>query len=315
MDASLTSRLPLRLGTRGSRLARIQAELVTAALAAAEPALAAPGAIEVEVISTTGDRVQDRVLADIGGKGLFSKEIDAAMADGRVDLAVHSMKDVETAMPPGIAIPAVLEREDPRDVLVSPVADRLADLPRGAVLGTASVRRAAQALALRPDLRVVPFRGNVETRLRKLDEGLADATFLARAGLVRLGRTDVGTPIPVEDMVPSAGQGVIGIACRADDAAMRALLAPLDHGPTRTRLNAERAALAALDGSCRTPIGAHAVLDGDRLTVDVVLAAVDGHAVHRTARSGPSVDAEALGRAAGEELRAAADPAIFAHGD
>lgn len=312
MDASLSGRMPLRMGTRGSRLARIQTDMVRAALAAAEPAAAGPDAFETVVISTTGDRVQDRVLADIGGKGLFSKEIDAALLDGRLDLAVHSMKDVETVIAPGVVIPAVLPREDPRDVLVSHRAERIADLPEGAVVGTASLRRQAQVLALRPDLQVVPFRGNVETRLRKLDEGLADATFLALAGLRRLGRDDVGTPVPADEMVPSAGQGVIGIACREDDEALRALLAPHDHPETRWRLTAERAALAALDGSCHTPIGAHAVIEGGRLSLDVLVAAPDGSAVHRTSREGLPADAEAMGRDAGEELRAAADPALFA---
>lgn len=311
MDASLSARLPLRVGTRGSRLARIQTELAVAELAATEPALGEAGAVEVVVISTTGDRVQDRVLADIGGKGLFSKELDAALGDGRVDLAVHSMKDIETEMPAGVAVPAVLAREDPRDALVSAAARRIADLPQGAVVGTSSVRRRAQVLALRPDLRIVPIRGNVETRLRKLAEGEADATFLAMAGLIRLGRTEVGAPIPADEMVPSAGQGVIGIACRAGDDALAALLAPVDHPETRLRLTAERAALAALDGSCRTPIGAHAAIEGDRLRLDVVVADLEGRSVHRTHREGPVGDAAALGRDAGTELRARVDPAVF----
>ncbi len=219
----------LRIGTRGSPLALAQAAEARARLAAAHEGLDA-AAIAVEVIRTTGDRVQDRALAEIGGKGLFSKEIEEALLDGRIDLAVHSMKDLATVLPNGLAIASVLPREDPRDAFISPRAPDLAALPADALVGTASLRRQAQVLHRRPDLRVALFRGNVETRLRKLEAGEVDATYLALAGLRRLGRGEVATSLPSpEEMLPAVAQGAIGIECRADDARVRDLVGVIDH--------------------------------------------------------------------------------------
>ncbi|MDA0704716.1 MAG: hydroxymethylbilane synthase [Proteobacteria bacterium] len=305
---------PIRLGTRGSRLALLQAEQVRDRLIAAHPALAAEGAVRIVEIRTTGDKVQDRALAEIGDKGLFVKELEEALLDRRVDAAVHSMKDVPTRLPAGFEIAALLEGADPRDAFVSPRAARLEDLPEGAVIASASVRRLAQALERRPDLRTTLIRGNVQTRLRKLEEGLADATFLAKAGLDRLGTPEVATRVlEPEEMMPAVAQGVIGVEIREEDARMRDLLAPLDHGPTASRVEAERALLAALDGSCRTPIGALAEFEtGGALRLRALIAMPDGSTIWRTERRGLALDAAAMGRDAGEELRALADPACFA---
>jgi len=293
----------LRIGTRGSPLAMAQAELVRAALAAAHAELAAPGALELVVIRTTGDKILDRPLAEIGGKGLFTKEIDEALLDGRIDLAVHSMKDVPTALPEGIVIAAMPERADPRDVLLAGAAASLAGLPAGCVVGTASLRRAAQVLALRPDLAVVPLRGNVQTRLAKLARGEVGATLLAAAGLARLGLgTAGGTPLDPAEMLPAVAQGAIGIACRAADARLRAILAPLGHPPTERCVAAERALLAALDGNCRTPIAAFAIEGPAGIELRGLLASPDGRQVARVQRSGPASEAERLGREAGREL-------------
>src|SRR6476659_8405842 len=215
----------LRLGTRGSRLALVQTDLVRRALARAVPELAAPDAIEVVTIKTTGDAIQDRPLAEAGGKGLFVKEIEEAMLAGRIDAAVHSMKDMPTAQPPGLVIAAFLPREDARDVLIAGDVKRIADLGTGAVVGTSALRRRAQLLHRRPDLKIVTFRGNVDTRLAKLERGEVEATLLALAGLKRLGMAHVGTPVPEDEMLPAVGQGAVCIECRADDAPTRAWLA------------------------------------------------------------------------------------------
>jgi len=304
-------RAPLRIGTRGSRLARAQTDLVCRALAAAHPELAAPGTLEVVVIRTTGDHITDRPLAEFGGKGLFCKEIEAALLEERIDLAVHSIKDLPTWLPDGLVLGAVLEREDPRDVLLARTPTSIAGLPEGAVVGTASVRRQAQLLAKRPDLRVVNFRGNVETRLRKLAAGEVDATLLALAGLRRLGITHEGAVLAPEEMLPAVGQGAIGIECRADDDAARALLAAIDHAASHACVRAERALLAALDGSCHTPIAGHAAIADGRLHLRALIARVDGSECLRTERSGAPEDAEALGADAGAELRARAGAGFF----
>lgn len=307
---------PLRIGTRGSPLALAQAREVRARLAAAHPALAADGMLEIVEIKTTGDLVLDRPLAEVGGKGLFSKEIDRALLDGRVDLAVHSMKDLETWMPEGIVLAAALEREDPRDALISDKAASLADLPEGAVVGTASVRRQAQLLARRPDLRIVMFRGNVQTRLGKLAKGEADATMLACAGLNRLGKSDVVTEaIAPESLLPAVAQGAVGVTCRDGDETALAALAPLEHAETRDRITAERAMLEALDGSCRTPIAGLALLDGDELWLRGLVARADGSEIHRGERRGPRGQAREIGLDLGRELKAAAPPDIFTDGD
>jgi len=289
----------IRLGTRGSRLALWQAGQAAAALRAREPALET----EIVVIRTTGDRVRDRRLAEIGGKGLFAREIEAALAEGRIDAAVHSVKDLETTLPQGFVLAAMLERADPRDGLAGG-AETLAGLPPGARVGTASLRRQAQMLAERPDLSPALIRGNVETRLERMRSGEFDATFLAMAGLVRLGLAARAVPIPVEQMLPAAGQGAVGVECRAGDEAMLARLRAIDHGPTSCCVAAERALLGALDGSCRTPIAAYARLCGGRLVLRGRLLTPDGRAARAVRRSGSPAEAAAIGRDAGEALRA-----------
>ena len=312
----------LRLGTRGSPLSLAQAGKVRDLLLGVHPGLE----VEVQTIRTSGDRFIERDLSEIGGKGLFTKEIEEALAAGAVDIAVHSMKDVPTWLPRGLGIFCMPEREDPRDVFISPKARGLGELEAGAVVGTASLRRKAQILHTRPDLEVVPLRGNVETRLAKLKRGEVDATLLALAGLKRLNLADgTGTVLAPEEMLPAVGQGALGVECREDDEHVRGLLAPLNHGPTVARLTAERAALEALDGSCRTPIAALAEFeDGGRrdgeaangtLTLRVLVAKPDGSALFETLRRGPCAEAYAMGKDAGEELRKTAGPGFFGVND
>lgn len=309
------NRLPLRFGTRGSPLALAQTALVRAALAARVPALADPEATTVVVIRTTGDRITDRSLADIGGKGLFSKEIDEALLDGRIDAAVHSLKDLPTDLTPGVALAAVLPREDPSDALIAPPHESLASLPDGAVIGTSSLRRQAQLLVRRPDLRVVPLRGNVETRMRKVADGEVDATILAVAGLNRLGiNPGLWAPIPADDMLPAACQGAIGVACRSGDAAIQEMLAPIDDGAAHTVAACERAVLAGLGGSCRTPAAVFAEIDGGILRLRSLLAAPEGREVYTAERQGAVADGEAFGRDAGLELRRCGGQAFIDRG-
>jgi hydroxymethylbilane synthase len=300
----------LVLGTRGSPLALKQADMVRTALVdrARQPA----AAVELRPVRTSGDRVTDRPLADVGGKGLFTKELDEALLAGTIDLAVHSMKDVPTVLPDGIVVAAMLPRADPRDVLVTREGRRLADLPAGAVLGTASLRRRAQALAARPDLKVVLLRGNVETRLAKLERGEVAATLLAAAGLGRLNLWPEGAVLlEVEEMVPAVAQGAIGVVCREGDEATRALLGRIDHPPTSRCVFAERAMLAVLDGSCRTPIGGLARKAGDLTRIIGLVASPDGDQVVTAERCGPPGDGIGLARDLGRELKARADPAWF----
>ena len=302
----------VRIGTRGSQLALAQASEVKARLAAAHEALRGPDAVEIVVISTTGDRVQDRPLAEIGGKGLFTKEIEEALFDGGIDIAVHSMKDVPTMLPDGLVIDCILEREDPRDAFLSAKAPGIDALPAGSVIGTSSLRRQALILSRRPDLKVVSFRGNVGTRLRKLENGDVDATLLAMAGLNRLViRPDGMHPIAPEVMLPAVAQGAIGIERRLSDDRIAGLLAPLNHTETAIRVTAERALLAVLDGSCRTPIAAHAVLTDDRLALDGLVVLPDGTQRHDAALEGAAGDAAALGREVGLQLKRDAGPEFF----
>jgi hydroxymethylbilane synthase len=309
----MSSKTLLRLGTRGSPLALAQAHEVRGRLARAHPELAAEGAVDIVVIKTSGDRIQDRTLAEIGGKGLFTKEIEDALLQAKIDVAVHSMKDVPTWLPEGLAITAILPREDPRDAFFSNRGARLADLPASAVVGTASLRRQAQVLMARPDLKVVPLRGNVGTRLKKLAEGQADATLLAMAGLKRLGEISrISAPLEPEEMLPAVAQGAIGLEARVSDERTGQWLAALDHQDTAARVSAERACLEVLDGSCRTPIAALAELDGTALWLRALIAMPDGSQAHRAERRGPVKDAESLGRDAGAELRGVAGPAFFA---
>jgi hydroxymethylbilane synthase len=301
----------LRLGTRGSKLALVQTGLVRDALAAAVPALAAPGTIEIVVIKTSGDIIQDRPLSEAGGKGLFVKEIEEALFANRVDAAVHSMKDMPTAQPAGLGIVAFLPRQDARDVLIAGPAKRIADLKQGAVVGTSALRRRAQLLHLRPDLRIVNLRGNVDTRLRKLEAGEVEATILAKAGLNRLGLDNVGAVVPEADMLPAVGQGAVCIECRLDDDRTRDWLALIGHTETGIRVAAEHAMLAVLDGSCRTPIAGHAVLEGSALWLRGQIARPDGSQVIATERRGAPADAAKLGRDAGEELKRRGGPGFF----
>ncbi len=304
----MASRPLVRIGTRASRLALVQTYEVRDRLIAAHPELAAEGAIEIVDIRTTGDRITDRALAEIGGKGLFTREIDEAMLDRRIDIAVHSMKDVPTWLPDGIDLPCVLPREDPRFVFICPSAGSLDALPAGAVVGTASLRRQAQVLVRRPDLRVVVFRGNVETRMRKLAAGEVDATLLALAGLKRLGMADAATAVlEPEVMLPAVGQGAIGITCRAGDDDSLQLLEALNDPATAACVAAERGFLEVLDGSCRTPIAALATIEGGAtLAFRGLVAREDGSRVVDVTRAGAADEAAELGREAGRELRARA---------
>ena len=301
----------LRIGTRGSPLALWQATETKRLLTAAFPGVA----VEIRIYKTTGDRIQDRNLSEAGGKGLFTKEIEDALLAHEIDLAVHSMKDVPTYLPEGLGIVAILEREDPRDALIArESAKTLATLPQGCVVGTSSLRRAAQLRAKRPDIRIVEFRGNVDTRLEKLKNGVADATFLALAGLKRLGKASLVSAIlePAE-MLPAVAQGAIGIECRLDDTRTRECLAAIDHASTHIAVRAERGLLERLDGSCRTPIGALAVLDGKGgMRLDGLVVRPDGTGLLTTFREGSVADAEKMGRDAGEELKRRAGPGYFA---
>ena len=302
----------LRLGTRGSPLALAQAGMVRAALATAHGL--DPERIAIEVIRTSGDRIQDRPLAEVGGKGLFTKEIEEALIAGAIDFAVHSSKDMPTVLPPGLILSAFMEREDPRDVFISRKAKSIAALSQGATVGTASLRRQAMIKRLRPDLVIVPLRGNVETRLRKLDEGVADATLLALAGLKRLGLADHATAVlDVNEFLPAVGQGAIGIEARESDTRTRDMLAAINHADTFDALAAERAFLAVLDGSCRTPIGGHATIAGGRLKFRGMIVKPDGSEAFEASREGAVRDAEKLGADAGGELKGRASPDFFAH--
>jgi len=300
----------VRIGTRGSPLALAQAGMVRARLAAAHGLPAE--AIELKIIRTTGDAIQDRPLAEVGGKGLFTKEIEEALIAGMIDLAVHSAKDLPTVLPPGLLITAVLPREDPRDVFISRKAKTLRELPLGAKVGTASLRRQAQVKRLRPDLDVVSFRGNVETRLRKLDEGVVDATLLALAGLKRLGLAEAATAVlDTDEFLPAVGQGIIALEARADDARMRALLDRINALDDAIALAAERAFLLVLDGSCRTPIAGHATVQGGRLHFRGLIAKPDGSEAFDCTREGAAADAVELGADAGRELKRRAGADFF----
>jgi hydroxymethylbilane synthase len=302
---------PVRLGTRGSPLALAQAHEVRERLATA----LGDGAPEIEivVIKTSGDRILDRPLSEVGGKGLFTKEIEDALLDGSIDFAVHSSKDMPTTLPDGLVLDHFLPREDVRDVFISLKHGSLADLPAGAVVGTASLRRQALVRRLRPDVEVVTYRGNVQSRLRKLEEGVVDATLLALAGLNRLAMSHVATEIlDAERFPPAVGQGAIGIESRAGDARVHALLSAIHHDRTAAALVAERAFLAALDGSCRTPIAGHATLGDDGLTLSGMILTPDGVTVHEDRIVGPAADGAAMGHDLGLRLKARGGPDFFA---
>jgi hydroxymethylbilane synthase len=303
----------LRMGTRGSALALAQANEVRNRLAAIHGF--PPERIRLDVIRTTGDTIRDRPLAQAGGKGLFTKEIEEALLAGEIDVAVHSAKDMPTLLPPGLAIAAVPPREDARDVFISRKAASLRDLPRGANVGTASLRRQALVKRQRPDLAVVNFRGNVETRLRKLDAGEVDATLLALAGLKRLGLAEQATAVlAIDEFLPAVGQGIIAVEARGDDARVLAFLAALNDPISAAALTAERAFLAVLDGSCRTPIAGHATIHAGRLTFRGLIARPDGSECFETEREGPATDAVLIGAGAGRELKERAGADFFKPG-
>ncbi len=294
-------------------MALAQAAELRARLAQAHAELAAPGAIETVAIRTTGDRLGDRALAALGGKGLFTKELEEALLAGSIDCAVHSAKDLPSLLPEGLALVCHLPREDPRDAFFSPKAENLAALPPGAVVGTSSPRRRAQVLHARPDLRIVPLRGNVDTRLTKLAAGVVDATLLAVAGVKRLGLADRITRImPSEEILPAVAQGAIGIESRIDDARIRRYLDAIDDRPTAACVTAERALMAALEGSCRTPMAALAELGaGGVLELRALIIRPDGSECLTAARRGAAAEAAALGADAGAELRRRASPGFF----
>ena len=305
------AKAPLLIGTRGSPLALWQARHVWALLLKAHGL--GEGDVGLSVITTSGDRIKDKPLREFGGKGLFTKEIDEALLREDVDLAVHSMKDLPTELPRGICIAAVLPRADVRDAFISRKAASLGDLPPGAVLGTSSLRRAAQVKRVRPDLRVVDFRGNVETRLRKLDEGQADATLLAFAGLERLGLAGHATSIlSTEEMLPAVAQGAIGVTCREDDKETRILLAKLNDPASATAVACERSFLARLDGSCKTPIAGLAEIDGDTLRFRGLILTPDGSEWYDIELTGEAKHASRIGSDAGEELLTRAGPGFMA---
>ncbi len=308
MTNDTNSNTGLRIGTRGSPLALAQAHQVRDLLIAAHDHLNEDN-IHIVAMTTKGDRIQNQPLTDIGGKGLFTQEIEEGLLKGDLDLAVHSTKDVATKLPDGLGIQCFLQREDVRDVFLSDKAASLAELPAGSVVGTASLRRQAQILHHWPALKVVPFRGNVQSRMRKLQAGDVDATILALAGLNRLGLSEVATQIIATDiMLPAIAQGAIAIETRNDDDRVNALLAPLNHLETQQRVTAERSCLATLDGSCRTPIAGLAEIVGDILTLKAQILLPDGSQSHETTQSGPVAQAVDIGLRAGEVLLAAAGP-------
>jgi hydroxymethylbilane synthase len=303
----------LRIGTRGSPLALWQTREVRAHLAAAHGV--EPEAITIEVIRTTGDIIQDRPLSEVGGKGLFTKEIEQALLDNAIDLAVHSCKDMTTILPTGLKLAACLPRGDVRDAFISRKSTSLGGLPHGAVIGTASLRRQAMVKRLRPDISVVTFRGNVDTRLKKLDDGVVDATLLALAGLKRLGREAAATAVlEVDAFLPAVGQGAIGIEVREANTRTRDLVARINDSDTLTAVGAERAFLAVLDGSCRTPIAGHARIEAGTISFRGLILRPDGSEAHETARTGAILDAAKLGADAGHELKSRAAPDFFAVG-
>jgi hydroxymethylbilane synthase len=302
---------PLLIGTRGSPLALWQARHVWTRLLAVNGL--GEGDVGLSAITTSGDRIKDKPLREFGGKGLFSKEIDEALLRGDVDMAVHSMKDLETDLPAGLCIAAILPRADVRDAFISTKAPSLETLPPGAVVGTSSLRRQAQVKRLRPDLRVVDIRGNVETRLTKLAEGQADATLLALAGLERLGLTSHVTSIlSTEEMLPAVAQGAIGVTCRSDDANARALLEPLNDAISAATVACERAYLARLDGSCKTPIAGLAEIADGILRFRGLILAPDGSEWYDVEVTGTAENFKNIGADAGEELRARAGPEFIA---
>ncbi|MBZ9989766.1 hydroxymethylbilane synthase [Mesorhizobium sp. BH1-1-5] len=300
----------LKIGTRGSPLALAQAHETRARLMQAHGL--PEQAFEVMPISTSGDRIQDRPLSEAGGKGLFTKEIEEALLDGRIDIAVHSSKDMPTVLPDGLELITFLPREDARDAFIGKTVKRIADLPHGATVGSSSLRRQALLRRMRPDFEVVMFRGNVQTRLRKLDEGVAEGTILAYAGLKRLGLEHVVTDLmSLKDFPPAPGQGAIGIETRIGDREVERMLAAIHHVPTGQALACERAFLAALDGSCRTPIAGHATVSGEKLDFTGLIISPDGTESHEVRLDGEAAGAAEIGLDAARTVRARAGAKFF----
>lgn len=299
----------IRIGTRGSQLALVQADIVKNLLLKQHDNIE----IEIVTITTTGDKILNKNLAEIGGKGLFIKEIEESLLSKDIDIAVHSMKDMPAIMPEEFSIACVLEREDSSDLFVSHKYKSIDDLPEGAVLGTSSARRTSQVLHRRPDIKIVPFRGNVQTRLKKLEENVADATFLAAAGINRLEQmnNNIMHIVSHKEMLPAVSQGAIGIEILSDNNQLNDLLAPLNHNDTHIRIKSERSFMRAFEGSCSTPIAANATLNGNDLFLDCLIAKKDGSVLHRTTRSGTKDDAEAMGADAAKELKQLAGDNFF----
>jgi len=300
----------IKIGTRGSALALKQADMVRNMLRAEYADLE----VEIVIIITTGDKILDRNLAAIGGKGLFIKEIEEHLLTGEVDIAVHSLKDMPAKMPDEFDIPCVLEREDARDVFISLKYKSISDLPHGAIIGTSSARRAAQLLRLRPDLKTIPFRGNINTRIKRLEEGAADATFLAFAGLIRIGLFNAATmhPIPTSQMLPAVSQGAIGIEILKNNKVMRDILKPLNHVQTQQRTNMERSFMRVFEGSCTTPIAAHAEIIDGQIHFKCLIAKPDGKVIHHTSCSGNIDKAEKMGADCANLLKDFAGENFFA---
>ncbi|KZN36079.1 porphobilinogen deaminase [Pseudoalteromonas luteoviolacea S2607] len=299
----------VRIATRKSALALWQAEYVKAQLEHYHSGLV----VELVPMSTKGDKILDTPLAKIGGKGLFVKELEQAMLEGRADIAVHSMKDVPVDFPEGLTLHTICEREDPRDAFVSNQYQHIDELPEGAVVGTSSLRRQCQIREMRPDLKIKDLRGNVNTRLAKLDAGEFDAIILAAAGLIRLEMAErIASYVSVEQSLPANGQGAVGIECRSDDTRVQSLLAPLEHAPTRARVLAERAMNRHLEGGCQVPIGAYAELQGDQIYLRGLVGAVDGSTILRAEKTGALQQAEALGVELAESLLAQGADKILA---
>jgi len=307
----------ITIGTRGSPLALAQAYETKRLLGLHFPELAPEGAVKIQKIMTKGDSILNQALSEIGGKGLFTKELDVALLDKSVDICVHSMKDVPTWLPDGTILPCNLEREETNDVFICKKAKSLRDLPNGSVIGSASLRRQAQIMAMNPTLNVVNFRGNVQTRLKKIENGVVDATLLALAGLKRLGMSEVIGEAQIlgwDDMLPAVAQGAIGIQCRSDDDRALRYLAALTHSPTKLAVDCERAFLAVLDGNCRTPIAGQAKVVDGQLHFTGLISKPDGSDMIRVSRVGAISDAEAIGKEAGQEIRTIAGPRFAEYG-
>ena len=300
---------PLKIGTRGSPLALAQAYETKERLMKLHDL--GDDAFEICVINTMGDKIQDRALSEIGGKGLFTKEIEEGLLSGQIDIAVHSMKDMPTELPKNLEISVFLEREDPRDSFISDDYSTIEDLPSGSVVGTSSLRRKAQLLAFRSDLKVIEFRGNVQTRLRKLKEKVADATFLACAGLNRLLMQDLIKPVPIKQMLPAVAQGVIGIENKIGNKTIVDFIEPLNHKKTAIQMTVERSFLAVLDGSCRTPIGGHAIIKEEEIFFHGEILKPDGSIVHKDVWSGPISDSKVIGETAGQILKEKGGKSFF----